>query len=203
MMNKRYAIFLLYFILTPAYSSDEHAGHQAMLHNSDYTKTTARYTVPEVTLLNQAGEATPLKQILTPDKPIALNFIFTTCTTICPVMSATFAKMQQLLGDAANDLNFVSISIDPEYDRPAVLKAYAEQYHAPANWQFFTGDVEAIETVLKAFDAYSGNKTNHRPLTFFKRPDKTSWIRIEGLTSAQELVNEYQQLSTAKAQHHH
>ena len=71
-----------------------------------------------------------------PGSPLALNFIFTTCTTICPVMTATFSGLRRRLGSEAEELRMVSISIDPERDRPATLKAYAERFKAPAAWRF-------------------------------------------------------------------
>jgi protein SCO1/2 len=124
------------------------------------------------------------------DKPVALNFIFTTCTTICPVMTATFSQMRRALGDTADDVELVSITIDPEYDRPEVLKKYAEQFGAGPGWTFVTGESSDIERIQRSFDAYAGSKLNHRPLTFLKRPDQDEWVRIDGLASGESLARE-------------
>jgi len=194
------------FVLLLAYassSSDEHAGHQQgqavpdkhaahreAMQKTRYAATTATYAIPDVELIDQLGTSVSLRELLQADQPIALNFIFTTCTTICPVMTATFAQMRRELGDAGSDLRLVSISIDPEYDRPDKLKAYSEQFHAGTGWDFLTGDSADIVQVLRSFDSYAGSKMNHQPVTLLQRPDSESWTRLEGLASGEDLANE-------------
>jgi len=150
--------------------------------------TTAPYAVPDVTLLDASGRAVSLPTLLASEEPVALNFIFTTCTTICPVMTATFAQMKRQLGDDAGRVRLVSISIDPEQDRPEVLRRYAERFGA--GWTFLTGDGRDVERVLRAFGAYGGSKMNHRPLTLLKDPRQADWVRLEGLASGDALAHE-------------
>jgi len=134
---------------------------------------------------------------LTPATPIMVNFIFTTCTTICPIMSATFSQLQSLLGEEADKVRLLSISIDPEQDTPEKLRAYARKFSAGESWHFLTGQLDDILTALKALDAYKGNKMNHQPATLLRASSSGEWIRIEGMTSAKDLLNEYR-LSMAK-----
>ena len=169
---------------------DKHAAHRAAMQKTRYAATEASYAIPDVELIDQFGTSVSLRELLQADQPIALNFIFTTCTTICPVMTATFAQMRRDLGDAGSDLRLVSISIDPEYDRPDKLKAYSEQFAAGAGWDFLTGDSADIVQVLRSFDSYAGSKMNHQPVTLLKSPDSESWTRLEGLASGKELANE-------------
>jgi len=161
-----------------------------------YTRTVEPYAVPNLTLLDQAGQSVDLTELLAGSQPVALNFIFTTCTTICPVMAATFSKLQRELGDDVGDLQFVSISIDPEFDRPEVLATYAGRFRAEERWSFLTGTQEQITSVLQSFNALTGSKVNHRPLTFFKMPEDEAWVRIEGLPRASTLADEYRQMVT-------
>jgi protein SCO1/2 len=170
--------------------TDPHAAHRAATQKARYAVSDARYEIPDVELLDTAGQAVTLRSILEGDEPVAMNFIFTTCTTICPVMTATFAQMRRTLGDRAADIEMVSITIDPEYDRPAVLKTYAEQFGAGPGWTFLTGKSLDIENVLRSFDAYAGSKLNHQPLTFLKRPGEADWLRIDGLASGDNLAQE-------------
>jgi len=171
-------------------SMDEHAAHRAAMAKTRYSVTTDTYDVPNVELVDAEGRQVELQELLGGDQPVALNFIFTTCTTICPVMTATFSQMRQALGESAGQVELVSITIDPEYDRPPVLKAYADNFGADAGWIFLTGDSLDIENVLRSFDAYAGSKMNHQPLTLLKKPGDANWVRIDGLASGQSLAQE-------------
>jgi protein SCO1/2 len=181
---------LLAFGSSSSTENDPHAAHRAAMKQPRYVATTETYTIPDVDLIDQQGTAVSLRTLLESDQPIALNFIFTTCTTICPVMTATFAQMRRELGAAGNELQLVSISIDPEYDRPDKLETYARQYQAGESWEFLTGDGDDIVQVLKSFDSYAGSKMNHKPVTLLKRPDSSSWTRLDGLASGKDLANE-------------
>lgn len=171
-------------------SPDPHAAHRAALEKPQYSVITERYSVPDVNLLDQSGASVALRTLLESDKPVALNFIFTTCTTICPVMTATFTQMQRDLGEAAGQVRLVSISVDPEYDRPEVLGEYAKRFGARGDWTFLTGDEADILRVLVSFKAHTGSKMNHRPLTLLKSPQSPSWTRIDGLASGEDLARE-------------
>jgi protein SCO1 len=161
-----------------------------------YVRTVASYPVPELRLLDQRSHDVPLTDVLRDDgRPIALNFVFTTCNTICPVMTATFAKLHGELGEQAAAVRFVSITIDPEHDTPAVLQRYADRYAAGADWRFLTGTLEDVVAVEKAFDAFAGSKMNHKPLTFLRAPGTNDWVRIDGFASAAELAAEVRSLA--------
>jgi protein SCO1 len=183
--------------LTSAASAEEgkcggdHAHHAQMMNQKGYTRTEHQYEVPDVVLTDQGGSRVALRELLADPKPIMLNFIFTTCTTICPVLSASFAQTQKELGPDAQDVRMISISIDPENDTPARLREYAQRFHAGAGWEFLTGSLDDTVTVLKAFDAYRGNKMNHVPLTFLRVKAEGPWVRMEGFASAGDLVQEY------------
>ena len=169
---------------------DKHAAHRAAMQKTRYTASVETYEVPDIELIDQTGATVDLQALLDTNQPVALNFIFTTCTTICPVMTATFAQMRRELGEAGDGLRLVSISIDPEYDRPEKLQAYAEQFRAGSGWKFLTGDSADIVQVLRSFDSYTGSKMNHQPVTLLKSPGSASWTRIDGLASGTDLAHE-------------
>jgi protein SCO1/2 len=179
--------------------SEAHCSHHTDVQSqpqspSRYARSIHRYPLPEVTLTDQDGQSVPLSKAIPSDAAVAVNFIFTTCTTICPVMSATFSGLSSRLGAQAGDVRMVSISIDPEHDRPAALKAYARRFNAAPNWRFFTGSADDIRVLLTAFGAFAGDKANHRPLTLLRRAHGEDWVRIEGFPSAAELTGEYREL---------
>src|SRR6266545_1115236 len=66
-----------------------------------YRRTVVRYEPPDVTLVNQDGARVRLSRVLSADKPVLLNFFFTTCTTICPVLAAGFSNVLKTLGEEA------------------------------------------------------------------------------------------------------
>src|SRR5579859_4964480 len=140
------------------------ASSPADVSTRNYTAAKARYTPPDVVLTDRHGKKVQLANILAQPRPVLLQFIFTSCTTICPVLSATFSQAQNDIANVGKNYEMVSISIDPEYDTPERLDVYARRYHPTANWVFLTGKRDDIFRVLKAFDALyqSDNKMYHR-----------------------------------------
>jgi protein SCO1/2 len=79
-------------------------------------------------------------------KIILINFFFTDCDDICPLMTENLARVQELLGPrAGKDIFMVSISLQPEHDTPEVLAAYARSYRVGPGWLFLTGKKDDIE----------------------------------------------------------
>jgi len=172
---------------------DPHAHHRHMMEQPGYKSSRHNYKIPELVLIDMNNDKVSLAEAIGHDKPVMLNFIFTTCTTICPVLTATFSQVQRKLGDQAKNVRMISITIDPEQDTPERLKEYAGKFKARADWQFLTGSIENIIATQKAFDAYRGDKMNHVPLTFIRSTVDGPWVRLEGFSSAAEVVSEYRQ----------
>ena len=162
----------------------------AHAESKTYKTTFEKYNIPDVTLINQDGKRVPFKNIMESNKPVVLNFIFATCTTICPVLSAGYINLQQKLGTDSTKVHLISISIDPENDSPKVLKEYLKRYRAKPGWDFLTGSRKDIDTVMRAFDAYIPNKMSHYALTLIHPPKEDKWIRIYGIMSSSEFVAE-------------
>lgn len=180
-----------------AVAVDEHAHHREMTEaqRGRYTRSEVRYEVPDVSLVDVEGRTTSLRSELAAGTPVMLNFVFTTCTTICPAMSAIFADVQQQLEPDEGALRLVSISIDPEQDTPAKLKAYAGRFHAGAGWHLLTGKSADVIAAARAFGAWRGDKTNHTPATYLRAATGNTWVRVDGFASAAELVREYRGLA--------
>ena len=161
-------------------------------------RSTADYAVPDVKLVRDDGKDVSLSVELDDGRPVALQFIFTTCTTICPVMTQIFAQLQEKLGADRDRVHLVSISIDPEQDIPARLREYARKVHAGPQWRYYTGTVQASVGVQRAFNAYLGDKMNHTPATFLRAAPGRPWVRIDGFASADELARELHELLAAR-----
>lgn len=171
------------------------AHHAAMAGPADgegYRRSARSYSaIPDVVLTDSEARPVRLRELLAAADPVMVNFIFTTCTTICPVMTKVFADVRSRLGDEAKHVRMISISIDPENDTPAQLKAYAQKFEADARWTFLTGRVQDVAAVQRAFDAYNSDKMSHEPLTLLRAVPGNAWVRIDGFASPEELAGEY------------
>ncbi|MBE0616982.1 MAG: SCO family protein [Proteobacteria bacterium] len=157
-----------------------------------YQRSVAQYKLPDVVLVNQDGEKVRLRKLLESDRPVVVDFIYGTCTTICPVLSASFAYLQKKLGPDVDKVTLVSISIDPENDTPQVMKDYLKRYGAKPGWEFLTGSRADINQVMTAFDAYMPDKMSHLPLNFIRSAADGSWARLYGLMSGRDFLAEFQ-----------
>ncbi len=163
----------------------------------NYTRSVANYSLPDVVMVDRMGHAISLSETIDYGGPILLQFIFATCSTVCPILSASFSVAQPELDKLSNgNFRLLSISIDPEQDRPDKLTEYAERFKAGKNWYFLTGKQADVEKILKAFDAsYAGNnKMFHQSLTFMRRKAGDNWIRLEGLLGKNAIIEEYKNL---------
>lgn len=171
----------------------DHAHHHAPAEPG-YRRSVHDIAVPQITLARDDGTPVEFPAELGDGKPVVLNFIYTTCTAVCPMLSDTFAGFQEKLGDGAQQLRMVSVTIDPEHDTPARLAAYAQRYQAGPQWRHYSGSVEASTQLQKAFGAYYGDKMNHRPVVFMRAAPGQPWVRLDGFATADDLVREYRQL---------
>jgi protein SCO1/2 len=108
------------------------------------------YPAPAFTLTTQDGTQFTSDQLR--GHPWIADFIFTTCTSLCPVMSTHMATLQYAL---PNEVKLVSFSVDPQHDTPPVLRDYATRYNAqPGRWIFLTGDLKTQTQVITAMKLY-------------------------------------------------
>jgi protein SCO1/2 len=179
-INRSLGVILLLFSVS-ALASD--AGPR-------FTRTEVELEIPAVTLINQDGDTVDFQAQLLTDKPVFVDFIFATCTTICPVLSAGYSNIQRKLDDSQDRVHLVSITIDPEHDGPEELATYLQRYRAQPGWDFLTGTREDIDLVMKAFDAFVPDKMSHRPLMFIRSPNNGKWVRLYGFAGSADLLKE-------------
>lgn len=178
----------------PGYAALAHSGPHTR-PEPGYARSVAAYALPDVRLVDMNGKPFGLRSDLDAGGPVMLNFVFTTCAAICPVMSATFAQVQQRLAPEGDRLRLVSISIDPEHDTPTRLREYARKFGAGPRWRFVTGSAEASIAAQRAFDVYRGDKMGHDPVTLMRATPGEPWVRLDGFASAPELIEEYRNLA--------
>jgi protein SCO1/2 len=110
---------------------------------------------PEFTLTTAEGGRLALSDLR--GKVVAVTFIYVTCTDTCPLLTAKMAGIQKRLGpDFGARVRFVSVTVDPERDTPAVLAQYARNHGAdPAGWAFLTGPPGEILDVARRYGVYA------------------------------------------------
>lgn len=113
--------------------------------------------LPAATLVDQDGDSLALADLR--GKALAVTFIYTRCPVAdqCPLMSRSFRRLQPRFREAFGErAHLLSVSFDPEYDRPAVLREYADRYtDRTDNWSFLTGSPREIRTLTSFFQIYT------------------------------------------------
>lgn len=145
--------------------------------------------MPDTELLDQDGRKVRFYTDLVKDKTVVINFIFTTCTTVCPPLGATFARVQRELGErTGRDVYFISVSVDPVTDTPERLKAWGAKFKAGPGWTFVTGAKPRVNEVLAALSASSASREDHTPTILIGNDAKRQWTRAYGLTAPSKIV---------------
>jgi len=166
-------------------ASHEAAAETTKVSSGEYSK----MNIPDVELLNQDGRKIHFYTDLVKGRTVAMNFIFTTCTTICPPLGATFARVQKELGDkVGRDVRFISISVDPATDTPERLKAWGAKFHAGEGWTFVTGNKPQVDELLRVLGASSARREDHSPTVLIGNDAHGTWTRTYGLANTGQLV---------------
>jgi len=145
--------------------------------------------IPDVELVDQDGRKVRFYTDLVKGKTVAVQFIFTTCTTICPPLGATFARVQKELGErAGRDVQLISISVDPATDTPERLKAWGEKFKAGPGWTLVTGAKPQVDELLRALGAATASPSQHTPTVLVGNDAARQWTRTYGLARPATLV---------------
>jgi len=174
-------------------------GITARAEESGVKRSTGDYVIPQVQLVRDDGTRVLLQNEFKDGKPVVVTFIFTTCTTICPLISQTLVNLQRQLGPERDRVHIASISIDPEEDTPSRLTAYSKELHAGPEWHHYTGTMQSIIATARAFKVYQGDKMAHTPVIFLRPEPEKPWVRFDGFATAGQLLNEIRnQIAVAK-----
>jgi protein SCO1/2 len=164
-------------------------------------------TVPNYTFTNELGQAVSLDQFK--GRAIAITFIFTRCPfpDFCPRMSNNFKEAYDKLRAMPNgprNWHLLTLSFDPEFDSPAVLRGYAQRYSAdPAYWNFLTGSLVEIDAIAEQFglvfprSADGGFDHNMRTAVIDTR-GKVQSILVGNKWTSDELVGEISKAAKAR-----
>jgi cytochrome oxidase Cu insertion factor (SCO1/SenC/PrrC family) len=147
-------------------------------------------SIPDVPVIDQDGRRLRFFNDVVKGRTVAINFMFTTCTTICPPLAATFARVQQQLGPSiGNEIMLISVSVDPVTDVPQRMKAYLSKFGAGPGWLFIGGSKLDVDVLLQSLGAYVSDKNDHTPMILVGNEKAGFWTRAFGLASANKLAS--------------
>jgi protein SCO1 len=150
----------------------------------------SRHALPNIELVDQHGKKIHFYSDLVRGKVVAINTIFTTCTTICPLMGANFSQLSRILGDESHGkVSLISISIDAAVDTPEQLDRWSRTFGKPGpDWTLVTGAKPDIDNLLKALEVFTAEKLDHAPVVLIG--DGTGpWVRASALQSPARLAD--------------
>ncbi|MNJ25959.1 hypothetical protein D3C77_204200 [compost metagenome] len=186
--------------LAQAHNGVDHSAHGAPAAHQE--KTSVRFA--DVSLLDQNGMPVRLEQDLVADHLVVMGFIYTSCTTVCPVVSSIMAKVQkQLGGRVGSEVQLVSISVDPQRDDAKRLLDYAKTFQVGPGWSWLTGTPYAVNETLKGLGSFSANLGEHPPLILVGDGRSGKWTRFYGFTDPALLVTEIDRLSARRVHAKH
>lgn len=145
--------------------------------------------IPNVEVLDQDGKPRKFYTDLVSGRVVIINFIYTTCTSICPMSGNNFSRLQALLGDRlGKEVHLISVSTDPATDSPAKLKAWSERFHPRAGWTLVTGGKNEMNQLLQVLTG-DGPKTGYHVVSIVAINDlKGNQRRIYGLELPEQLL---------------
>ena len=145
--------------------------------------------LPDIMVRDSFDHEQSLSHLLK-DQVAVVNFVFTSCTTVCPILSATMQELEKRLQHRlGSGVILLSISVDPGNDTPQKLRAHAEKLGAGIHWHWLTGKPAEITQLLKAFSVPTGRPENHPPLVLIGNVNTDRWLRWVGIAAPQTLVD--------------
>jgi protein SCO1 len=133
---------------------------------------------PNLPVVTQDGKDVQFYDDLIKGKIVVISFIYTSCPDICPLTTARLAQVEEKLGEmVGRDIFFISMTVDPENDSPARLKAFADAFHVGPGWQFVTGKPEDIRAINAKLGDRSRNLNDHRNEIVLGNDATGEWTR--------------------------
>jgi len=183
-----------------AHSTGEHAGHDMHAAPAGFQSTEVSFA--DVALVDQDGKAVHLESDLVANRIVVMSFIYTSCTTVCPVVSSIMAKVQKQLGERVGaDVQLVSLSIDPQRDDARRLNDYARSFQNGPGWSWLTGSPRSVSDTLKGLGSIGGDLNSHAPLILVGDGNSRHWTRYYGFTDPALLIREVDRLSAQRSAH--
>ncbi|MDH5558155.1 MAG: SCO family protein [Alphaproteobacteria bacterium] len=156
-------------------------------------------TLLDSELLDQDGNPVRFASEAVADRIVVMNFVYTSCATVCPVSSALMVQIQADLQGAENsEVQLLTISVDPAKDTPDRLKDYATSIGAAPGWLWLTGYKPTVDEVLKGLGVYTANYDDHPPVMLIGDSRSADWRRLYGFPDPEQVVARVKELQQAR-----
>ena len=184
-------------VLAHGTMEDVHAAHDHAAHSAAAASVSESVSVKlsRKPLTDQDGRSLRLKDDVIGDHIVVVSFGYTSCKTVCPVVSSILSDLQSKLGSRLDkDVRLVSLTVDPATDTPNRLKSYSANFDAKPGWFWLTGSSGNVTEALKGFGAYTPNFENHPVVVMIGDGKNGKWSRHYGMSNSEHLmakVDEY------------
>jgi protein SCO1/2 len=180
--------------------ADPHAKHRQMAkQESAVASGMMTLEIPIAEMVTQNSEPVDFRADVVSDRIVVLDFIYTTCTTVCPVLTAIMSQVNgQLAERIGKDVILVSMTVDPKRDTPARLKKYSSNFRTDDGWLWLTGDKLVVDGVLRKLGAYTANFEDHPAMVLVGDGRTGQWSRFVGFPGADAIVDKVEQLTLAR-----
>jgi protein SCO1 len=159
-----------------------------------------RLNLPDTRLLDHEGRERRLASEVLADRIAVVGFFYTTCGTVCPVLSQLMLQVQTRLGArAGREVTLVSLTVDPLRDTVPRLGEYRRSLGAGEGWVWLTGARPQVEEALRAFGAYSADPAQHPSQLLVGDARGGRWLRLNGFPSVQQVLDAVAQAASARA----
>lgn len=138
--------------------------------------------IADVPVVTQDERALHFYRDLVQHRLVAINFVFTGCSTVCPLMAARFAALQKQIDAERIPAHLISISLDPANDTPQSLGSWSHKFGATPGWTLVTGEKADIDALTASLGASTADFAAHAPLIVIIDDRKPgAWQRLDGL----------------------
>lgn len=164
-----------------------------------------RITLPDTELVERNGAALHFASEAVGDRIVAMNFVYTTCTTVCPVSTAMLLQVQAALAEAGigeDEVRLISVTVDPGRDTPERLADYAEAMGVGPGWLWLTGHKPEVNALLEDLGVYTANYDDHPPVMLVGDARSGVWQRLYGFPAPEDVTRRIDELRHARRHTH-
>lgn len=180
-------------------SGHDGTGHGAGEPAAAENDASATIALHDLELVDETGKPLRFVSDALAGRIVAIDFVYTTCTTVCPIVSSVFSLVQDGLGErAGTEVWLVSVSIDPVRDTPRRLADYAAKFDAGRGWIWLTGEKARVDRVLAGLGAYTPEIVDHPPMVVIGDAERGVWRRLFGFPAPEDILKELDALAAAR-----